>query len=109
MEHAMPAANREDFTGRRRRFRLALPTVIVTATVIVAACGSGGSGSETSSAARASSVQTQFVNTVHSVLPSVVEVRSQDGLGSGIVIDTSGNIVTNRHVVGSAQSLQVRA
>jgi S1-C subfamily serine protease len=109
MEHAMPAANREDFTRRRRRFRLALPTVVVTATVLVAACGSGGSGSESSSAARASSVQTQFVNTVHAVLPSVVEVRSQDGLGSGIVIDTSGNIVTNRHVVGSAQSLQVRA
>ena len=104
----MPAANRDDSTRRRRRFRLALPAIVVTATALVAACGRG-SGSEKSSAARASSVQTQFVKTVHAVLPSVVEVRSQDGLGSGIVIDTSGNIVTNRHVVGSAQSLQVRA
>jgi S1-C subfamily serine protease len=54
-------------------------------------------------------VQTQFVKTVKTVLPSVVEVRTPDGLGSGVVIDTNGNIVTNAHVVGSSQSLQVRA
>ena len=41
MEHAMPAANRDDSTRRRRRFRLALPAIVVTATALVAACGSG--------------------------------------------------------------------
>jgi putative serine protease PepD len=109
MENATLTSNRADATRRRHGVRLGLPAVVVTATVLVAACGSGGNGSERSSTARASSVQTEFVKTVKSVLPSVVEVRSQDGLGSGIVIDTSGNIVTNRHVVGSGQSFQVRA
>jgi putative serine protease PepD len=109
LENATLTSNRADVTRRRHGVRLALPAVVVTATVFVAACGSGGSGTERSSTARASSVQTEFVKTVKAVLPSVVEVRSQDGLGSGIVIDTSGNIVTNRHVVGSGQSVQVRA
>jgi putative serine protease PepD len=106
MDHTRLASNRNDITWRRQ-LRLALPALLVTATVLVAACGNGRT--EGSSTARVSSEQTQFVKTVKAVLPSVVEVRSQDGLGSGIVIDTSGNIVTNRHVVGSAQSLQVRA
>jgi putative serine protease PepD len=109
MENATLTSNPADVTRRRHGVRFALPAVVVTATVFVAACGSGGSGPERSSTARASSVQTEFVKTVKAVLPSVVEVRSQDGLGSGIVIDTSGNIVTNRHVVGSGQSFQVRA
>ena len=108
-ENETLTSKRDDVTRRRHGVRYALPAVVVTATVFVAACGSGGNGTERSSTARASTVQSEFVKTVKAVLPSVVEVRSQDGLGSGIVIDTSGNIVTNRHVVGSGQSFQVRA
>ena len=109
MENATLTSNPADVTRRRHGVRWALPAVVVSATIFIAACGSGENGTERSSTARASSVQTEFVKTVKAVLPSVVEVRSQDGLGSGIVIDTSGNIVTNRHVVGSGQSFQVRA
>jgi S1-C subfamily serine protease len=42
------------------------------------------------------------------VLPSVVLIRTSSGLGSGVVLDDKGNIVTNAHVAGSASSFQVQ-
>jgi putative serine protease PepD len=39
---------------------------------------------------------------------AVVSVRVGNGSGSGFVIDKQGTIVTNDHVVGNAQSAQVR-
>ena len=41
------------------------------------------------------------------VLPSVVEIRTSSGLGSGVVFDARGDIVTNAHVVGTATRFQV--
>src|SRR5205814_1200214 len=45
---------------------------------------------------------------VREVLPSVVRSRSRSGLGSGVVLDTKGNIVTNAHVAGDATSFEVQ-
>ena len=42
------------------------------------------------------------------VLPSVVQITPTHDLGSGIVVDTTGDIVTNAHVVGQAMTFQVR-
>jgi S1-C subfamily serine protease len=36
-----------------------------------------------------------------------VEVATTDGLGSGVVYDTNGDIVTNAHVVGTSSQFQV--
>jgi S1-C subfamily serine protease len=41
------------------------------------------------------------------VRPSVVEITTDSGLGSGVVYDAQGDIVTNAHVVGTAQKFQV--
>jgi putative serine protease PepD len=41
------------------------------------------------------------------VLPSVVQISTSQGSGSGVVYDTKGDIVTNAHVVGAATTLQV--
>jgi S1-C subfamily serine protease len=39
--------------------------------------------------------------------PSVVQIETSEGLGSGIVFDAKGDIVTNAHVVGSAKAFTV--
>jgi putative serine protease PepD len=52
-------------------------------------------------------LQGAIVNVVQSVSPSVVQIQDQTGLGSGIVLDASGYIVTNNHVVTGAKSLTV--
>ena len=52
-------------------------------------------------------LQNAFVEVVRSVSPSVVQIEDQRGLGSGIVLDSSGDIVTNNHVVSGASSFTV--
>ncbi len=41
------------------------------------------------------------------MLPSVVEIRTGSGLGSGVVFDSGGDIVTNAHVVGDSTRFEV--
>ena len=52
-------------------------------------------------------LQDAFVKVVQSVSPSVVQIEDQRGLGSGIVLDAAGDIVTNNHVVSGATSFTV--
>ena len=42
------------------------------------------------------------------LLPTVVEIRNQNGLGSGFVYDKNGYIMTAAHVVDGASQVQVR-
>jgi S1-C subfamily serine protease len=49
-----------------------------------------------------------YADVVRAVLPSVVAIRTPGGLGSGVVLDRAGNIVTNAHVAGDATSFQVQ-
>lgn len=39
-------------------------------------------------------------------IPSIVQIRTPEGRGSGFVIDPSGLVLTNRHVVGSAYTVK---
>jgi S1-C subfamily serine protease len=55
----------------------------------------------------AAALQQDFVTVVNKVRPSVVEISTGAGLGSGVVLDTQGDIVTNYHVVGNSKSFQV--
>jgi len=49
-----------------------------------------------------------YADVVRQVLPSVVLISTTEGLGSGVVLDKAGNIVTNAHVVGQATSFKVQ-
>ena len=51
---------------------------------------------------------TSYAATVRAVLPSVVLIRTADGLGSGVVLDRAGHILTNAHVAGQATRFQVQ-
>jgi S1-C subfamily serine protease len=52
-------------------------------------------------------LQSAFVKVVSSISPSVVQIEDQRGLGSGIVLDKAGHIVTNNHVVAGAKAFTV--
>jgi S1-C subfamily serine protease len=49
-----------------------------------------------------------YADVVRQVLPSVVLISTGEGLGSGVVLDRAGNIVTNAHVAGSATEFKVQ-
>ncbi len=55
----------------------------------------------------AARLQADFVNVYRKVAPSVVQIETSEGLGSGVVFDSKGDIVTNAHVVGNATSFVV--
>lgn len=50
---------------------------------------------------RAASVLSEQ-DAVARVLPSIVRVSTRDGVGSGVILGASGQILTNAHVVGAA-------
>jgi putative serine protease PepD len=80
---------------------------------IVAAISFGGSTHRTAVQAAvtaprpAQSFQEALVQVVKTVSPSVVQIENSIGLGSGVVLDDNGNIVTNAHVVGTAKTFTV--
>ncbi|GAA1188701.1 trypsin-like peptidase domain-containing protein [Kitasatospora gansuensis] len=87
------------------------------AAALVTGCSSSGGSSSSSPGASGSpsapapssgnQLQDDYQKVIANVLPSVVQITTATGLGSGIVYDTKGNIVTNAHVVGSAKTFTV--
>jgi S1-C subfamily serine protease len=69
--------------------------------------GAPGGGAQAPGLGGAASLQSAFVKVVRSVLPSVVEIKTASGLGSGVIFDSAGHIVTNAHVVGDATAFDV--
>ncbi|MGB9337064.1 MAG: trypsin-like peptidase domain-containing protein, partial [Candidatus Acidiferrales bacterium] len=60
-------------------------------------------------AAAALAFQDAITAVVHELSPSVVQIQNAQGLGSGVVFDTSGDIVTNNHVVAGGGPYTVTA
>ncbi|MEO3812962.1 trypsin-like peptidase domain-containing protein [Sphaerisporangium sp. B11E5] len=48
-----------------------------------------------------------YMRVIAKVLPSIVQINTARGLGSGVVYDTRGHILTNAHVVGQSKSFKV--
>ena len=61
----------------------------------------------TSSGSGAVAIQSAYESVIRSALPSVVQITTGQALGSGIVLDDKGDIVTNAHVVGTSKKFQV--
>ncbi|MCW3018127.1 MAG: Signal protein [Solirubrobacterales bacterium] len=58
-------------------------------------------------AASADQLQQQFIDVVNAVSPEVVQIQTEAGLGSGVVFDGKGDVVTNAHVVTGARTIAV--
>jgi len=91
------------------RIRLPLAIILVSACVAVLVGFASGRATSTTHASLSpgAALQNVFVNVYRTVSPSVVQIQTSEGLGSGIVFDTKGNIVTNAHVVGDATAFTV--
>jgi putative serine protease PepD len=79
---------------------------------VASGCGSGGGSKSPAAGSGSGSVPaTQldglFVAVVKNVSPSVVQIETGAGLGSGVVYDDKGDIVTNAHVVGNARTFKI--
>jgi S1-C subfamily serine protease len=103
------------------------PRVAALAVVAVAAAGCGstsndaapttatvqgaqmvqGTRAQPGPLAAALTLQSRFERVVRDVSPSVVLIETAEGLGSGVVYDGKGDIVTNAHVVGNAKTFTV--
>jgi S1-C subfamily serine protease len=82
--------------------------VMIGGGVFLGVTAEGPIKSASAPAATASpSAPASYADVVRQVLPSVVLIRTPDGLGSGVVLDRSGNILTNAHVAGNATTLHV--
>ena len=96
------------------RAALALGTLLTAA--LAAACSASPGASPPTAAppsnaaqpTTGSALQSDYVQVVNTVLPSVVQITTDRGLGSGVVFDAKGDIVTNAHVVENATTFQVQ-
>jgi putative serine protease PepD len=82
--------------------------VALSVTGVLAGCSSTSSGTAAGIlGGSASKLQSQYEQVVEHVLPSVVQITTNGSSGSGVVYDTSGDIVTNEHVIGTATTVEV--
>jgi putative serine protease PepD len=91
--------------------KLARPGVGLAAAVLLAvllaACGGGAASPAASTPSSSFKLQSEYVKLVQDVGPSVVLVETSVGLGSGIIYDAQGDIVTNNHVVAGSTAFLV--
>ncbi|MDP4505583.1 S1C family serine protease [Nonomuraea turcica] len=80
----------------------------ITTTGTASPTATSPSPSPTATAAGpAQSLEAAYEQVITDVLPSIVQINTKAGLGSGIVFDSQGHIVTNAHVVGQATQMNV--
>ncbi|MEV5142975.1 trypsin-like peptidase domain-containing protein [Streptomyces sp. NPDC052727] len=97
--------------------RAVLAVALVCCAALAAGCTAPAarSGRDTAAATpaavpmAANDLQSQYQKVIREVLPSVVQIQASRDLGSGVVYDDKGHIVTNAHVVGSEKTFQVTA
>ncbi|MFF8829091.1 S1C family serine protease [Streptomyces sp. NPDC015131] len=94
----------------------ALVAAVVCGAVLVSGCAAGPRPAGSPAAAdrhgvatagRAAELEDDYRDAIRNVLPSVVQIDARDTVGSGVVYDDRGHIVTNAHVVGQEKDFRV--
>jgi putative serine protease PepD len=78
-----------------------------TQTPTASSSSSLGRGTETAPVSQSNPQSPNWTATAAAVSPSVVAIKTDSGEGSGVVIDDSGHVLTNNHVVAGAEKLTV--
>jgi S1-C subfamily serine protease len=94
-----------------RRAGAVAAVLVFTGVGVAVGAATSGTGQEPRPAVTSSVGQAPrsgYADVVREVLPSVVLITTPDGLGSGVVMDRAGDIMTNAHVAGDAASFQVQ-
>lgn len=96
-------------TSSSRRYGLPALIVLLALAIAIALQLLGGSTREQSDAALPAPAPAPagFEDVVAKALPSVVLIRTEKGLGSGVVFDNAGHVVTNAHVVENFRRFRV--
>ena len=85
-----------------------VPVVLPVPTATPATTGGNPPSTATNpSSAGALALQNDMVAIIKQVTPSVVVIETSAGLGSGVIYDNAGHIVTNAHVVGTSTTFKV--
>jgi putative serine protease PepD len=106
--------------GRDALMRPLVPSSALLVAATLAACGGGGGGTTTQTVTApaagaspaagnggAAGLEREFIDVVRQRAGSVVQIQTGQGLGSGVVYDDKGDIVTNAHVVGRSTRFTV--
>jgi putative serine protease PepD len=102
---------------RRKLGPFALVALVVVGVAVAFTAGRARSSASPAATSRgaqtvpvlpgAAALTIQFERVVRGVEPSVVQIETSEGLGSGVILDGKGDIVTNAHVLGNARSFTV--
>lgn len=105
-------------SGReRRRLPVAL-TAAACGFVLLSLSGCSGPGgvsaapeatAEAGAPVARQDLESEYQRVIRNVLPSVVQIDASNSLGSGIVYDDRGHVVTNAHVVARERDFKVTA
>ena len=102
-----------DRTGSGVLVKLANLMAMLLTALLLGACGASTTKTVTTTTRAAGSsrsgsgLQEAFVQVIARVSPEVVQISTPRGLGSGVVFDDHGDVVTNAHVVAGGGPLQV--
>ena len=100
--------------SRARRLLLSL-TAGVCAAALAGGCSAAGDApapersTQAAAPVAANDLQDDYQAVIKDVLPSVVQIDAASSLGSGVVYDDKGHIITNAHVVGQEKTFRVTA
>ncbi|MFJ7985468.1 S1C family serine protease [Streptomyces sp. NPDC096351] len=100
-----------------RASRSPLPSLaaVVCAVGLLGGCSAGGGApapersTQAAAPLAANDLEDDYRAVIKNVLPSVVQIDASESLGSGVVYDDKGHIVTNAHVVGQEKTFRVSA